>query len=199
MSQKIRDFYAKAQVADFSRDFLFRVLAISTGDLVFGPDELVYVRTASVPGRNINNVEAKFMGLSFNTPGGVTYPNSGSYSLEFYCDQNSTLREALLSESRRRFNDADSIGSYNTPGDDEYIAIAQLDKQLNPVTTYVLRGASIRDVGEVSYEISEGTGNYKVFTATFAYHYFENTSESPTALRNVFPNAEVQNDLINRR
>lgn len=190
-NQTIRGFYQQAANLDFSRDFLFRVgniNIVATNNLStpqakatvvqMGEDELVYVRTASLPGRNINNVEAKYMGLSFNVPGGVTYPNSGAYSLEFYCDSGSILRESLLDASFTTFNDSNSIGFNATPGEDSYIQLHQLDKMLNVVSTYKLVGASIRDVSDISYEIAEGTGNYKTFTATFAYHYW--TSEIPS-------------------
>jgi len=190
-SQTIRNFYSIAAAADFSRDFLFRVGALRTPRLVLGEEELVYVRTAALPGRNIANIEVKYMGLSFNTPGGVTYPNSGAYSLEFYCDQGSTLRERLIEESRATFDDATSTGEYNTAGPDSYIVLYQLDKQLSPVTKYTLHGASIRDVSEISYEISDGTGAYKTFTTTFAYHYFTNEFPPDAAAgggANAFPN-----------
>lgn len=190
-SQTIRNFYTAAAAADFSRDFLFRVGALRTPRLVLGEEELIYVRTAALPGRDIGNVDVKYMGLSFNTPGGVTYPNSGSYSLEFYCDQGSLLRERLIQESRDVFDDATSIGSYNTPGPDSYIVLYQLDKQLVPVTQYTLYGVSIRNVGEISYEIADGTGNYKTFSATFAYHYFTNEPPADAAgAPSPFPNLQ---------
>lgn len=177
-TQTIRRFYDRAASIDFARDFLFRVRninVVSGGvNLVdMGDNELVYVRTASIPGRNINNVEAKFMGLSFNVPGGVTYPGSSDYSLEFYCDANSDLRESMMSASFQTFDDLTSTGLYSTPGRDSYITLDQLDQDLNIVVTYRLVGVSIRNVSDISYEIAEGTGNYKTFTATFAYHYWE--------------------------
>lgn len=186
--QTIRSFYDTAAAVDFSRDFLFRVGEInlvannnistpSTSNQVLSMNEgdLVYVRTASLPGRNITNIEAKYMGLSLNIPGGVTYPNAAAYSLEFYCDSESNLRERMVQASIQTFDDATSTGLNATPGLESYIILYQLDKNLNPVTTYRLIGASIRDVGDISYSIAEGTGNYVTFTATFAYHYWEST------------------------
>lgn len=187
--QNIRSFYQGASEMDFSRDFLFRVGDIQilgnkraavagnndTPLLQWRETELVYVRTASLPGRNINNVEAKYMGLAFNIPGGVTYPNSAAYSLEFYCDAKSELRESLMDVSMKTFDDNLSTGLYSTPSSESYMMLYQLDKDLQPVTSYKLVGLSIRDVGDISYEIAEGTGNYKTFTTTFAYHYWEST------------------------
>lgn len=189
-SQTIRNFYSVAAAADFSRDFLFRVGVVRTSRMVLGEEELIYVRTASLPGRNINNVEVKYMGLSFNVPGGVTYPNSGAFSLEFYCDQNSLIRERLIEESRAQFDDTTSQGVYNTPGPENYLVLYQLDKQLSPVTKYTLYGVSVRDVGEISYNISEGTGANVNFTATFAYHYFTNETppDAQAGANQAFPN-----------
>jgi uncharacterized protein YdeI (BOF family) len=38
--------------------------------------------------------------------------------------------------------------------------------------TIQLIGASLRNISEVSYEIADGTGEIKTFTATFAYHFY---------------------------
>ena len=189
----VQQFYNAASQNDFSRDFLFRVasinLVINKRDAVAGnsnvdqlhweDSELAYVRTATLPGRNITNVEAKYMGLSFNIPGGVTYPGSDAYSLEFYCDSKSNLRERLLEASRATFDDITSTGLYGTPDMNSYIVLHQLDKDLQPVTVYTLVGTSIRNVSDISYEIAEGTGNVKTFTATFAYHYWVGGATNP--------------------
>ena len=173
-NQTIRNFFQVAAQREFSRDFLFRVLSINfAGGATFNESELVYVRTATLPGRSINDVDAKYMGVSFHIPGGVTYPNSGSYSLEFYCDSQSAIREKFIAESRRTFDDATSTGAYNIPTASSVIRLMQLDKNLDPVTIYRLVGCSIRDVSEMSYSIAEGTGNYQTFTVTTAYHFFE--------------------------
>lgn len=173
-NQTIRNFFQTAAQREFSRDFLFRVLNINfAGGATFNESDLVYVRTASLPGRDINNVDVKYMGLSFNVPGGVTYPNSAGYSLEFYCDAQSTLREKFMSESRRTFDDATSTGAYNVPTAGSTIRLMQLDKNLDPVTIYKLVGCSIRNISDIAYEIAEGTGNYKTFSVTTAYHFFE--------------------------
>lgn len=178
-NQTIRNFFQVAAQREFSRDFLFRVLSINfAGGATFNESELVYVRTASLPGRNINDVDAKYMGVSFHIPGGVTYPGSGGYSLDFYCDAQSGIREKFIAESRRTFDDATSTGAYNVPTASSVIRLMQLDKNLDPVTIYRLVGCSIRDVGEMQYQIAEGTGNYMTFTVTTAYHFFEEQTAS---------------------
>jgi hypothetical protein len=189
--QTIRGFYDRAAVADFARDYLFRVMMIRTGTMFLGEEELVYVKTATLPGRNIENEAVKYMGMNFNIPTIATYPNSDSFTLTFYCDANSLLRERLMAESRAVFNDATSTGTYNTPGRDSYIELLQLDKQLEPIMQYTLFGASIRNVGEIAYEIAEGTGSVKTFDVTFAYHFFEEKRPGQFAINNIsnaFPN-----------
>jgi hypothetical protein len=39
-------------------------------------------------------------------------------------------------------------------------------------TVIQLVGASLRNIGEINYEIADGTGEIKTFTATFAYHFY---------------------------
>jgi len=190
-TQTIRGFYDRAAVADFARDYLFRVMMIRTGTMFLGEEELVYVKTAALPGRNIENAQVKYMGMDFNIPTIAKYPNSDAFSLTFYCDANSLIRERLMAETRAVFNDATSTGTYNTPDRTNYIELLQLDKKLNPVMQYTLFGASIRNVGEMSYEIAEGTGGVKTFDVTFAYHFFEEKRPGEFAvanLSNAFPN-----------
>jgi hypothetical protein len=189
--QTIRGFYDRAAVADFARDYLFRVQMIRTGTMFLGEEELVYVKTATLPGRDIENEEVKYMGMKFNIPTIATYPGSEAFSLTFYCDANSLIRERLIAETRAVFDDATSTGTYNTPNRSSYITLLQLDKQLSPVMEYTLFGASIRKVGEIAYEIAEGTGTVKTFDVTFAYHFFEEKRPGEFIISNTssaFPN-----------
>ncbi len=173
--QTISDFYRVAVERDFARDFQFRVLNISTGgasDIEFTEDDLVYCTAASLPARNITNVQVPYMGLNFNVPGNATYPGSDSYSLTFYCDQNSQIRQKFEDISRDIFDDATSTGNYFAPRQSAVINLVQLDTQLEEVNQYQLIGASVRDVGPLEYNISDGSGQFVTFTATLAYHYF---------------------------
>lgn len=172
--QDIRTFYRNAVQRDFSRDFLFRVEQIVIAGIpAFSEDELVYATAASLPGRDIENVTAPYMGLDFNIPGRAKYPGSDAYQLTFNLDANSSLRTKLEQASRTLFDDATSTGSYGTPGTESYILLAQLDKQLNPISRYKLVGSSIRNISNVDYKIAEGVGSIVTFTGTFAYHFYE--------------------------
>jgi hypothetical protein len=177
VKQTIADFYTQAQSRDFSRDNLFRVLNINFGDgstQVIGENDLVYARTASLPSKQITNVEAPYMGLTFNIPGVATYPNSDSYVINFYADAAQQLREKFLSVVNDTFNDATSTGNYFTPKQSAVIDLVQLDKQLRKIAQYQLVGVSIREVGELEYDMTS-TGEIQDFDVTLAYHYWRKT------------------------
>jgi len=178
VNQLISDFYRVAAERDFARDFQFRVLSINTGDsgINFDENDLVYVRTATVPARAIANKAVPFMGLNFNVPGNATYPNSEAYSLEFYCDAKSQIRQKFEDWSRDTFNDANSTGNYFTPKQNSTIDLVQLDSKMNRVAQYKLVGVSVREVGPLTYNIAEGTGETVKFTATVSYHYWSRVS-----------------------
>ena len=173
VNQNIQNFYRTAADKDFSRDFLFRVTQMQLqGVPALEEGELVYVKTASLPGRNIGNVAVPYMGLNLNVPGAVTYPGSEGYALSFYLDGESTLRNYFETASRSLFDDQTSTGEYGTPDDDFFIQLAQLDKDLEPITEYKLVGASLRTVGGIGYEIASGTGATVSVDATISYHFY---------------------------
>ena len=58
------------------------------------------------------------------------------------------------------------------PGTESVINLVQVDKQLNDVRNIELVGASIRNIGDVSYDIADGTGDVLSFDVTFAYHFY---------------------------
>jgi len=178
----IQNFFAKAQEAQFSRDFLFRVNSVQLtgppggGLIEFGGNkELIYARSATLPGRAIENKTVSYMGLDFNLPGRATYTNSTGYSIEFYADADNSLRGKFESASRAVFDDQTSTGEYGMPGTADVITLDLLDKKLDRIKQLKLIGASIRDIGDLSYSISDGTGEVVSFPVTFSYHYYEDT------------------------
>jgi hypothetical protein len=178
VNQLISDFYRVAQERDFARDYQFRVLSINTGDsgVTFNENDLVYVRTATLPERAIQNKQVPFMGLNFNVPGNAIYPNSEAYALEFYADAKSQIRQKFEDWSRDTFNDANSTGNYFMPKQNSTIDLVQLDSQMNKVAQYKLVGVSVRNVGALQYNIAEGSGETVKFTATVSYHYWSRVS-----------------------
>jgi hypothetical protein len=175
VNQNIQNFYRVAADRDFSRDFLFRVTELNiAGVPPMTEGQLIYAKTASLPGRVIGNVATPYMGLNLNIPGSVTYPGSDSYSITFYLDSQSDLRNFFEGASRALFDDLTSTGGYGTPDETYYITLAQLDKDLNPISNYKLIGASLRNINDVAYSIAAGTGQTVEVTATFAYHFYIN-------------------------
>ena len=173
VNQNIQNFYKTAADRDFSRDFLFRVTELNlAGVPAMTEGQLIYAKTAALPGRNISNVAVPYMGLNLNVPGNVTYPGSDGYTITFYLDANSDLRTFFEQASRNLFDDQSSTGGYGTPDDNYYIVLSQLDKDLNQISQYRLIGASIRNVNDIAYTMAAGTGQTVEVTATFAYHYY---------------------------
>lgn len=176
----INKFFLNAVQSDFSRDIFFRVADIRfDGGFRINENDLIYAKAASIPARQIGNVEAKYAGLTFNLPGTVTFPGSEGYEIDFYCDQYSRLRNIFLAESRRIFDHENGIagsgsGVLNgTPANGgSYILLQHLDKNLNTVLSYRLIGASIRNVGAMDFQMAEGTGAIMSFKVTIAYHFF---------------------------
>jgi hypothetical protein len=179
VNQLITDFYTAATTREFARDFNFRVLNINTGGastVTFDNNDLIYVKTASLPARSITNVAVPYMGLNFNLPGNVTYPNSEAYELTFYTDANSQIRQKFEQWSFDIFNDSNSTGNYFAPKQTAVMDLVQLDNQMNKTAQYQLVGVSVRNVGPLNYLIAEGIGNTVEFTATLSYHYWRKTS-----------------------
>jgi len=173
VNQNIQNFYRIAADKDFSRDFLFRVTQMQLqGVPALDEGDLIYVKTASLPGRNIGNIAVPYMGLQLNVPGAATYPGSDAYALSFYLDAESSLRNYFEQASRSLFDDQTSTGEYGTPDDDFFIQLAQLDKELEPVAEYKLVGASLRAVNNVAYDIAGGTGATVQIDATVSYHFY---------------------------
>ena len=108
-SQTIQDFYTQAIAKDFARSNLFRVININFGNAssqVVTENDLVYARTANLPGKQIANLTAPYMGLNFNIPGTVSYPGSEAYVINFYSDEAQALRQKFLQVVSDTFDDA---------------------------------------------------------------------------------------------
>jgi hypothetical protein len=187
MAIDINTFYNIAQQKQFSRDIFMRVKQIALPGLSLnGESDLVYARTATRPGRDIQNKNVRFGGQNFNLNGTADYPGSESYSIEFYCDQDLDLRKKLERASRTAFNNETTSGSMCLSGPENYIILDVLKINcgvgnasgggLQVAQTVKLVGASIRNVGELSYSIAEGTGDVVNFTSTFSYHFYEDFS-----------------------
>ena len=177
MATTIQNFFSRAADKQFSRDFLFRVKQIDIeGVSLDGDSDLVYAKTAQLPGRNIENKQVNYYGQTFNLPGKSTYPGSEAYSIEFFHDEQNELRTKFEEASRAVFDNETSTGQYGIPGEGDLITLEVIDKDLAPVQTIQLVGASIRDINPIDYVIADGTGEVLSTTVTFSYHFYKNFS-----------------------
>jgi hypothetical protein len=179
VDQNITKFYDVARSRDFSRDFQFRVLSITPGGtqttgnaISFDTDDLVYIKSATLPGKALAVHNVPYMGLNFHVPGSVTYTGSEGWQLQFYCDMNSRIRQVFEDYVQNIFDDQTSTGAFNVPDTTSTIDLVQLDTQLNVISQYSLVGAFPVNVGDLEYQMSDGTGSAVNFTATLAYQYW---------------------------
>lgn len=173
MAQNISDFYRSVQQRDFARQFQFRLVQLANTN--FNEDTLIYVETAILPGRSINNVQVPFMGLNFNVPGTASYPGSESYSVTFRCDQNYDIRAALENATFNTFDDQTSSGDYNIARDASVITMNLLNKNGSTVRQYTLYGAYVVSVGESSYNLGDN-GTIQTVPTTLAYQFWRVTA-----------------------
>lgn len=177
MATTIENFFTQAAQKQFARDFLFRVKQITIeGVQLNGETDLIYARSATLPGRDIENKIANYAGQQFNVPGKSSYPNSESYSIEFYHDEGIALRTKFEQASRNVFNNVTTTGEYGMPGPESVITLDVINKELEVIQTIQLVGASIRTIGQIDYQIADGTGEILKFPVTFSYHFYNDFS-----------------------
>jgi hypothetical protein len=182
MSQNISDFYTSVQQQDFARTFQFRVTQLANTN--FGESSLVYLETASLPGRTITNVAVPFMGLQFNVPGTAKYPGSDAYNVTFRCDANYNIRTVLENATFNTFDDSTSTGNYNIARNSSVIGLSLLNKSGGTVRKYTLYGAYVVSVGEMGYDLTTD-GAIQHVDATLAYQYWRVT-QANSALPKLF-------------
>lgn len=185
MATTIENFFNQASQKHFARDFLFRVKQVNvTGLSLNGETDLVYARSATLPGRNIENKVVNYSGQQFNIPGKSNYPGSEAWSVEFYVDQSLDIRTKLEAASRVLFDNETTTGTLCMPGYESVITLDVLQMPcqrgsnvttggaMEVIKTIELVGASLRDIGEISYAIADGTGEVLTFSSTFSYHFY---------------------------
>lgn len=174
MAQNIADFYRTVQEKDFARQFQFRVIQLANTN--FNDDEFVYLETANLPGRAINNIQVPFMGLNFNIPGTANYPGSENYAVTFRCDQNYDIRATLENATFNTFDDQSSTGNYNIARNSSVIILNLLDKQNKAIREYTLYGAYVISVGDITYNLGDN-GSIVTVPASLAYQYWRVTKK----------------------
>lgn len=162
----IQEFYATAQSREFAREFQFRVRTLGP----FTDNDLVYVRTAVLPGKTIANQVVPYMGLNFNIPGTVQYTGSEAWTLNFLCDEGLNIRNKMENYIKEIFDDQTSSGKYGTPV--EQATLDLLGKDLQPIRRYNFIGIYPQTLAPMNYNI-ESAGTPLRFDCTFAYQYWK--------------------------
>ena len=182
----ITNFYQTAVYNDFARVFQFRLDSLKIGNIDWTYDssgELVYVETANLPGRTINNIPVPFMGVSFNVPGNTSFPGSNNYPLTIRCDQQYALRAELEDELVRLFSISTTTGNYSTPNDTQQLTMTLFGKSQDAngptaVRQYTLVGLYLVSLQDTQYDVKD-TGNVALINPVFAYQYWTVASAAP--------------------
>jgi hypothetical protein len=168
-SQTIAKFYTVAQSKDFARQYQFRVTQLANTNL--NQDQLIYLESANLPGRTINNIPVPFMGLQFNVPGTASYPGSDAWNVTFRCDQNYNIRALLENATFNTFDNAASTGNFNIARSSSRVVLELLGKKMDVLRRYVLVGAYVVSVGDMAYNLADA-GTVQTVNATLAYQYW---------------------------
>lgn len=188
MAVDINTFYNIAGQKNFSRDFFMRVKQIrAVGIDLDGENELVFAKTASLPGRDIENKQVNFSGQTFNLNGKSSYPGSESYAITFYADQDMDLRTKLEKMSRASFDNESTTGQMCMPGPESFMILDVLKipcgqgnqggQGFETIKTIKLVGVNLRTIGEISYSIADGTGEILEMNTGWSYHWYEDFSK----------------------
>ena len=90
------------------------------------------------------------------------------------------------------FDNDTSLGEYGVPESGDRISLVALDRRLQEVAGVDLVGASIRDIGEISYAIADGSGEVMTFPVTFSYHFYTNFSDTQQNQSRDFSGGQAQ-------
>ncbi len=161
----IQEFYSTSQQKEFARDFQFRVVTLGP----FDAQDLLYVQTAALPAKTVQNQTASFMGLDFNVPGSVKYDGSSSWAIKFWCDEGLNIRNKMENYVKTIFDDETSTGLYGVPT--EIATLDLLGKNRETLRRYDFYGLYPVTVGEISYDI-QGPGTILTVPCTFAYQFW---------------------------
>jgi hypothetical protein len=178
--QTIADFYQQATDVGFARDFQFRITTFDVNGVSLEDPDLVFLKTASLPGKSINTTTAPFMGLDFQIPGTVKFDNA-AWNVKFYCSQDYNLRSMLEDSISDTFDETQSYGNME-PRDltSNIIRLSLIDDNLNEIKVYTLLGAFITKIDDIAYDLTKSGGIQEV-GATIAYQYWTTGPDSGIA------------------
>lgn len=202
MGFKIVDFYEQALLRDFSRKYQLRVIGIG-GRL--GPEDNVFIETASLPGYRINNIETPFMGMRFNIPGSAQFEGSANWTVRFRCDLNFDIRGIFEEWQRQVFNAVpdlnitnipSSTGYYHIPDVSQTIRLGLHDRNGTFYRKYMLVGVYPVNIGAQQYDQTD-QGTLQTLEVSLAYQYWEleSVTDAGNEILEGFDNVDVDTNL----
>lgn len=170
----ITQFISVAGQRDFARNNLFRVQAFKVpGILELDETDLVYCKGAQLPGRTTPTATVSYHGMKMNyNQSTVEYPGAESYTLEFYLDKDSALRQKFELASRAVFDDANTSGNWAFPKPENIITIQQLAFDMTPHLSYNLVGVAVKGIEAIETDIAGGDGSALNVKITISFIYY---------------------------
>lgn len=165
--QGLQDFYRVASERGFARDFHFRVTQI--GDTKLGDNDLVYVRSASIPNRTINSENVYYRGFKFNVPMAVEY-DSESWSIEILMDRDYQIYNVLETWHKNYYNENTFAGT-EMPASDKLIELIAVNDNFDVLKKFRLYGCFPKELGELQFNLA-GQGAPISLKLSLAYQYW---------------------------
>ena len=205
--QTLNTFYRVATERGFSRDYQARVSQLVINGQALGDDDLVYLKSMSLPSKKAAISTVKYFGVEIHSTGVRDYGDSKNWELTFLTDQILYLKQWFEQRLEEVADNTDNPGRLNVspvPGLDSYAVIDVLDDNLETVASYTLNGLFVVSTPGIAYDLS-GAGKVQEFKVTLGYQTWGVTPgsipqyESPGgagALGNVLNTLRTVNSIV---
>jgi hypothetical protein len=176
----IKMFYTLVRGASgFARDMQLRVTSfIVNGTEDLTPKDLIFARTANLPGKLVNTQALSYMGTVLQIPGTIAYPNN-PWPINFYCLQNYNLRQLLERSMSDTYSEQSSTGNMEPRDLKRYqIGLSLLNDRMVTIREYTLHGAYVSGLDQMEYDAT-GNGAIKQMAANISYQYWSAKNSGP--------------------
>lgn len=158
---QLNNFYNFASKRGFSKDYLGRVSYYNFPGSTLGQKQLLYVKSFTLPGADINETSLPFQGRPFKISGPVVY-NQKNIDITFYSDEVYAIRRFFENQLQNQPTDRLPLNELN-------LTLTILQEDHTPGFEINLFGAYIKNIGTVTYDIA-GTGNVQLLTVSYSYN-----------------------------
>lgn len=172
-NQTIGTFIDQFVRRDGQRDNLYRIMSLNTKVLSLTEEDLVYARAGKIPARTnpVGTISYHGMKLPYNLSS-VEYTGNEDFQIEFVFDARNEIRTKFEQASRLIFNDITNTGNWAAPTLNDIMTVATLDINLEPVSYFTFYGVAFKGMGEVAFNIAEGTGAIVNVPINLSYYYY---------------------------